>query len=81
MDEQDDVIAFGKRLRVVRKERGLSQDDLGLSTGVHPTAIGRFERGLRDPRMTSILRLARGLGVPPGALLDPLVAGDTWVAI
>lgn len=65
-------IAFGRRLRRVRAERGLSQDDLACRTGLHTTAISRFERGLREPRLKSILRLADGLGVPPGALVDGL---------
>ncbi len=76
MGEQEqapELVAFGRQLRMVRRERGMSQDGLARETGVHPTAIGRFERGLRDPRMTSILRLARGLDVQPGELLDPLV--------
>lgn len=67
-------VAFGRRLRVLRTEHGLSQDDLARTTNVHPTAIGRFERGSREPRLTTILRLARGLDVKPGALLDELGA-------
>jgi transcriptional regulator with XRE-family HTH domain len=39
---------------------------------VHPTAIGRLERGSREPRLSTILRLARGLDVEPGKLLDKL---------
>lgn len=67
-------IAFGRRLpRELRAERGLSQEDLGRRTGLHATAIGRIERGGREPRLKSILRLAEGLGVPPGSLLDTLV--------
>jgi transcriptional regulator with XRE-family HTH domain len=62
--------AFGQRLRDLRAEHGLSQDDLADKTDVHPTAIGRLERGSREPRLTTILRIARGLDVPPGALLD-----------
>jgi transcriptional regulator with XRE-family HTH domain len=72
-ESKSELVAFGRQLRMVRRERGISQDGLARETGVHPTAIGRFERGLRDPRMTSILRLARGLDVLPGELLDPLV--------
>ncbi len=64
--------AFGLRLRQVRTERGLSQEELAYRTNLHTTAVGRFERGVREPRLTTILRLARGLGVPPGALLDDL---------
>jgi DNA-binding XRE family transcriptional regulator len=65
-------VAFGVRLRELRAEHGLSQDDLANRTDVHPTAIGRLERGSREPRLTTILRIARGLDVQPGALLDEL---------
>lgn len=65
-------VAFGQRLRNLRAEHGLSQDDLSRNTAVHPTAIGRFERGAREPRLTTILRLARGLDVSPGELVDEL---------
>lgn len=65
-------VAFGQRLRELRAERGVSQDQLAHRTGIHPTAIGRFERGDREPRLRSILRLADGLGVQPGRLVDDL---------
>jgi transcriptional regulator with XRE-family HTH domain len=66
--------AFGQRLRELRAQQGVSQDDLARETDVHPTAIGRFERGAREPRLTTILRLARGLDVSPGELVDELSA-------
>ena len=65
-------VAFGQRLRELRAERGVSQDDLADKTDVHPTAIGRLERGKREPRLSTILRLARGLDVDPGELLNDL---------
>jgi DNA-binding XRE family transcriptional regulator len=65
-------IAFGLRLRRVRMERGLTQEELAYRTNLHTTAVGRFERGVREPRLTTILRLARGLEVLPSALLDDL---------
>jgi transcriptional regulator with XRE-family HTH domain len=65
-------LAFGRRLWEVRTRRGLSQDDLARETGVHPTAISRFERDLREPRLKSVLLLARGLGVKPGELVEGL---------
>jgi transcriptional regulator with XRE-family HTH domain len=65
-------IAFGRRLRELRVQHGLSQDDLAHKTDVHSTAIGRLERGSREPRLTTILRIARGLDVRPGELVDEL---------
>jgi transcriptional regulator with XRE-family HTH domain len=41
-------VVFGRRLRELRAEHGLSQDQLAERTGMHPTAIGRLERGVRD---------------------------------
>ncbi len=72
LDPHAASVAFGRRLRQVRAERSMAQDDLARVTSLHATAIGRFERGEREPRLTSILRLARGLGVKPGALVDEL---------
>lgn len=63
-------VAFGQRLRELRAASGMSQDALAQATDIHPTAIGRMERGAREPRLTTILRLARGLGVPPGELVN-----------
>jgi transcriptional regulator with XRE-family HTH domain len=68
-------VAFGRRLRALRVEHGLSQDDVARETNVHPTAIGRLERGSREPRLTTILRIARGLDVQPGELVDDLERG------
>jgi len=77
-DAQQASVAFGQRLRELRNRQGLSQDALAHATDIHPTAIGRMERGSREPRLTTILRLARGLGVEPGELLDGLAgkSGD-----
>lgn len=67
-DEQ----AFGLRPRKVRARQGVSQDMLARAPDVHPTSIGQLERGGREPRLTTILRLAHGLGVEPGELVNGL---------
>ena len=68
----NETIAFGQRLRALRAAHGISQDNLAEKTGIHPTAIGRLERGVREPRLKTILRLADGLDIQPGRLLDHL---------
>jgi transcriptional regulator with XRE-family HTH domain len=68
-------VAFGQRLRELRHERGVSQETLARMTGVNRTSVWTCENGGSDPRLSTILRLARGLDVTPGVLLDPLVRG------
>jgi transcriptional regulator with XRE-family HTH domain len=64
--------AFGRRLKELRRNAGVSQDDLARAADVHPTMVGRLERGSREPRLTTVLRLAAGLGVEPGELVNGL---------
>lgn len=64
--------AFGNRMRELRHREGVSQDTLAREADIHPTSIGRLERGGREPKLTTILRLADGLGVEPGELLNRL---------
>lgn len=64
--------AFGDRMRELRAREGVSQDGLADASGMHPTSIGRIERGGREPRLTTILKLADGLGVDPGELVNRL---------
>lgn len=71
--EQDPAEAFvvlGERIRELRHQRGLTQEDLALEANMHRTQIDRLERGLRGPQLKTILRVARGLDVEPGELLQ-----------
>jgi transcriptional regulator with XRE-family HTH domain len=72
LDSRAVSTAIGRRLRELRTERGISQESLAHQTGIHETAIGRMERGAREPRATMILPLAQGLQISPRALLDGL---------
>jgi transcriptional regulator with XRE-family HTH domain len=65
----DPVDRFAQDLRRARVERGLSQEALGDAAGLHRTEISLLERALREPRLTTIVRLARALGVKPAELL------------
>src|SRR5262245_2786344 len=51
-------VAFGKVLREIRKERGLSQETLAFESGYHPTYIGQLERGQKSPSLRTIMTLA-----------------------
>jgi transcriptional regulator with XRE-family HTH domain len=64
--------AFGERMRELRARKGVSQDGLSHASGIHSTSVGRLERGGREPRLTTILKLAGALGVEPGELVNGL---------
>jgi transcriptional regulator with XRE-family HTH domain len=66
---------FGANLRRARESAGFTQERLWDTSGVHMTEISRLESGQKDPRLTTIVRLAVGLGVPPGDLLAGMVDG------
>jgi transcriptional regulator with XRE-family HTH domain len=61
---------FAANLRRWRKNRGLSQQRLAFDCRLHRTEISLLERGDRNPRLTTIVRLARALGVAPAELLE-----------
>lgn len=63
---------FGQNLARCRTEANLSQEELGFRASLHRTEIGMLERGIRLPRIDTLVKLAGGLGVPPGHLLDGL---------
>ncbi len=61
---------FAQRLRKLRKQKNLSQTELGQLAGLHYTHIGRFERGASRPSGDTLMRLADALGVTSDYLLD-----------
>jgi|GEM_PF-409731 len=53
----------GRSFRAVREYTGISQERLALKAGVARTYVGRVERGVLNPTMSSLLRLLAALGV------------------
>lgn len=66
---------FGRIVRELRVERGLSQEDLADAAKLHRTHISLIERGQRSVRLETIERLSIALRVQP-ALLMPKVRTD-----
>lgn len=67
-----DVATFARNLAAARADQHLSQTQVSSRSGVHVTEVSRIERGLRDPRLTTIVRLARALEIKPSQLFDGL---------
>lgn len=63
-------MTFAQKLATARKASGLSQAEVSRRSGIHATEVSRMERGLRDPRLSTIYRLADALGMKPSELLS-----------
>jgi len=61
---------FAARLRALRKQKDISQTELGQRAGLHYTHIGRFERGASRPSGDTLKRLADALDVTSDYLLE-----------
>ena len=64
--------AFGQRVRILRKQRGYSQEALAERADLHFTYVSSVERGERNISLINITRLARALKVSAAALLQDI---------
>ena len=59
------------QIRVLRREKGISQEDLAKRCGVSRQTINAIENNKYDPTLSLAFRLARELGVPVDGLFSP----------
>jgi transcriptional regulator with XRE-family HTH domain len=62
--------AFGRVLRRLREDRGLSQEQLAFESGLHRTYISLIERGKRSPSLRTIQKIALALGSRLSAVIS-----------
>jgi transcriptional regulator with XRE-family HTH domain len=67
----DAKFQLAANLRRLRKERCWSQEMLAHFAGLHPTEVSRLERGLREPRLRTVMQVAAALKVPVQELIAP----------
>jgi len=67
---------FGKNVLAARERADLSQEELSFLAGLHRTEIGQLERGNRDAKVSTLIKLAGALSLPPGDLLK----GMAWTS-
>ena len=60
---------FARNVRRARTKKGWSQEHLGEVCGLHRTEISLLERAGRDPRLETIVKIARALDIPASELL------------
>ena len=63
------LLKLGASVRQRREKLGISQEAFASKCGVHRTYIGKVERGEQNVSMASLVRIAKGLGVPAWQLV------------
>ena len=61
---------FGQNLQRLRSAAGITQEELGERAALHKNVIGELERGSRMPGLSTVLKLAAGLGLPAADLIE-----------
>jgi transcriptional regulator with XRE-family HTH domain len=59
----DELVALARAIRQLRRERELSQETVAFAADIHPKHLSDIERANKDPRATTVARLADALGV------------------
>ncbi len=62
-EQKNILLIFGKRVKFLRKQKKLSQEELAYRTGLHRTYIGAVERGERNISLKNIAKLAEAFGI------------------
>ena len=62
--------AFGRVLKRLREEKGLSQEQLAFESGLHRTYISLIERGKRSPSLRTVQKIASALGSRLSAVMN-----------
>lgn len=70
INETDPRKLLGARLAKLRKERGWSQEQLALESGIARSYLGGIERGQRNIALLNICKLADTLGIEPSELMN-----------
>ncbi len=66
----DNTEMFGKHLRELRFQKGLSQEDFAFECDMQPSHIGQLERGEKSPTLNTLTKISDGLKIPLPELLD-----------
>lgn len=61
---------LGLTVKELRRHKGWSQEELGFETDLHRTYVSGIERGVPNPTITVVARIAKALSVKPSRLLE-----------
>lgn len=71
-----DRVDLGRAIRALRREAGLTQEDLASGANLHVTYISEIENGKRNPSFDALGKLVRALGVTWADLAERLDASS-----
>lgn len=74
MSASDAAVLFGERVKARRIEVGISQEDAAALAEIHVSNYGKIERGLNNPTLHTILRIATAINIDPAKLVEGLDA-------
>lgn len=63
MGKKKILVAFGEKIRELRKQKGISQEELSYKADLHRTYIGMIERAEKNLTLTNIEKIAKALNV------------------
>ena len=69
-DKKEILEKFGSFVKKIRTDKGMTMLDLEVSTGISEGSISKIENGRKNLVLTTIIKLANGLSVPPSHLLS-----------
>ena len=67
-----DHVKFGKRIRALRGDLGMTQEMLATKVGLDRSYMGFLERGERNPSLEVIIKIAKALNIKPDELLKDI---------
>lgn len=68
-DDEQFIKEIGKKIKEIRKEKGLTQLDLSVKSHCEENSIYRFEKGMSNPTIKTLFHIAQGLEVEVHELL------------
>jgi transcriptional regulator with XRE-family HTH domain len=63
------IEAFGKRVREVRLQKQLTQEDVAYEANIEPMQLSRIERGVINTSISHLLAIAKAMKIHPSELL------------
>lgn len=63
-------VKFGKRVIFLRKQKGITQEELSFRCGIHRAYMGTIERGEKSATLDTVEKVAHGLGIGIKELFD-----------